>query len=235
MRKKTIIPPIFILLIFSFLLFACNKDDNEDDNTDPNTGTILDIDGNSYSIIKIGEQWWMAENLKTKKFRNDEDIPQLGGSGNWTTAASAAFCNYDNDTEKASTFGRLYNYYAVSDGRKICPDGWHIPTNDNWETLVEYLGGNDVAGGKMKQEGTDTWNSPNNEATNESGFSALPGGVRNATTGNFAGLGSTGSWWTATQSGGENAWVWGLSTMNGSIPNYDLDKNTGLSVRCIKN
>ncbi|MEZ5197458.1 MAG: fibrobacter succinogenes major paralogous domain-containing protein [Bacteroidales bacterium] len=234
MKTKTFISQLMILLILTFLIFACNKDDDENEQTDPNTGTLLDIDGNSYTIVKIGEQWWMGENLKTTTFRNDENIPEIGGSGDWTSTQTAAYCNSGNDPDKAAIYGRLYNYYAATDGRKICPDGWHVPTNEEWETLMIFLGGNEVAGGKLKQSGTEYWNSPNAEATNESGFSALPGGVRNANTGNFEGIGSNGSWWSTTQQSGENALIWGVTFVNGSISNYGIDKNTGLSVRCIK-
>lgn len=234
MKTKAWITQLFTLFIILVIISACTKDENDDESSDPNTGTITDVDGNRYNIIKIGDQWWMSENLNTTKFRTGEDIPNVAGAGEWTATAEAAYCNSGNDLDKAAIYGRLYNYYSVTDGRKICPDGWHIPNDDNWETLVTFLGGNVVAGGKLKHAGTDYWNSPNTDATNESGFSALPGGVRNANTSDFAGVGSTGSWWSATQFNTEKAIVWGVTSMNGAIPDYNLDKNTGLSVRCVK-
>jgi uncharacterized protein (TIGR02145 family) len=234
MKAKALIYELLILFMLTVSFTACKKDEINEEPSDPNAGTVQDVDGNSYNTVKIGDQWWMAENLNTSKFRNGENIPNVAESGEWSITENAAYCNSNNDPDIAADYGRLYNWHAVADGRKICPEGWHESNNDNWATLVEFLGGSDVAGGKLKQAGTDFWNSPNTDASNESGFTALPGGVRNANTGNFAGIGSTGNWWSASQQNLDNGYVWGLTSMNGAIVNYPLDKNAGLSVRCVK-
>jgi uncharacterized protein (TIGR02145 family) len=232
--KKT--GPIYCLFIFiglTFTLTTCN-DKNDEEPADPNKGTVQDVQGNSYPTIKIGEQWWMAENLNTTKFRTGEDIPNITGTGEWISSENAAYCNSNNDTAIAEVYGRLYNWYAAADNRKICPNGWHVPNDNDWAALTQFLGGEEVAGGKLKQSGTELWSSPNAEATNESGFNAIPGGVRNSTTGNFNGIGINASWWSVTQHNTDNAFTWGLTSVNGIMSNYFLDKNTGLSIRCVK-
>ena len=232
MKKQ--IYTLFILFALVVTFTTCEKDENNEEPTDPNKGTVKDVEGNTYATVKIGDQWWMAKNLNTTKFRGGDDIPNVAGSGEWANLGDAAYFNSNNDPEIAADYGRLYNWHAVVDGRKICPEGWHAPNDDIWTTLVEFLGGYEVAGGKLKQAGTDFWNNPNTDATNESGFTALPGGVRNANTGDFAGIGSTGSWWSASAQNADNAYAWGLTYTNGAIANYNLDKNSGLSVRCMK-
>lgn len=234
MKTKTQIYLLFIPFVLVFTFISCDKEENQEEPSDPNAGILQDVDGNTYKSIKIGDQWWMAENLNTTKFRNGENIPNVTGTNEWAIDMNAAYCNSNNNPEIASVYGRLYNWHAAADGRKICPDGWHIPNNNNWAELVEFLGGNEIAGGKLKQTGTELWNSPNADASNTSGFTALPGGVRNANTGFFAGTGSTGSWWSNSEQNSEKAGVWGLTSVNGAIADYSLDKNTGLSVRCVK-
>jgi len=225
---------LFTLAVFTVTFTTCDTTENEEEPTDPNKGTVKDTDGNTYPTIKIGDQWWMAENLKTTKFRGGNDIPNVGGAGEWANLQDAAYCDSGNDPDLATDYGRLYNWYAIVDGRKICPEGWHTPNNDNWTTLIDFLGGNTVAGGKLKQTGTEFWNNPNTAATNESGFSALPGGVRSGNTGDFAGVGSTGSWWSSSAQNADCAYAWGLTSSNGAIANYNLNKKSGLSVRCVK-
>ena len=224
----------FILIGLAFTLTTCNKDKNNEEPADPNKGTVQDVQGHSYPTVKIGDQWWMAENLKATKFRSGEDIPNVAGAGEWASSGDAAYCNSNNDTAIAEVYGRLYNWHAATDGRKICPTGWHVPNDNDWAALTQFLGGEEVAGGKLKQTGTELWNSPNADATNESGFNAIPGGVRNSNTGNFAGMGTNASWWSVTQQNTDNAFTWGITSVNGFMANYFLDKNTGLSIRCVK-
>jgi uncharacterized protein (TIGR02145 family) len=144
--------------------------------TDVETNTVTDIDGNIYHTVTIGTQVWMVENLKTTKYRNGDPIPNVTGNA-WAALTTGAYCWYNNDaaTYKA-TYGALYNWYAVADSRNIAPTGWHVPTDAEWTTLTTFLGGESVAGGKLKETGTNHWTSPNTGATNETGFTALPGG-----------------------------------------------------------
>ena len=153
----------------------------------PETGTVTDIDGNTYQTVKIGDQWWMAENLKVTCYRNGDAIPNITDGTTWASLSTGAYCEYNNDINNVATYGRLYNWYAVTDSRNIAPAGWHVPSDAEWKQLEMYLGmsqseadatgwrGTDE-GGKLKEVGTMHWNSPNTGATNESGFTALPGG-----------------------------------------------------------
>lgn len=139
---------------------------------------VIDIDGNIYQAVKIGKQLWLAENLKVIHYRNGDPIQHIIDDIQWHNGGFGAYCNYGNDQTNATIYGCLYNWYAVNDKRNICPSGWHIPTEAEWTVLVNYLGGDSIAGGKMKEAGTIHWESPNTGAINISGFSALPGGGR---------------------------------------------------------
>jgi uncharacterized protein (TIGR02145 family) len=196
-------------------------------------GTTTDQAGNTYKTITIGTQTWMAENLRTNKYRNLEAIDS--SSFNDWTRTKGAFCVYsivvsDND----AIYGKLYNWYAVNDSRNIAPTGWHVATDTDWTILITYLGGSSVAGGKMKETGTIHWNNPNVDATNESGFTALPGGSRNYG-GDFFAIRSYGCWWSATNYGTDNAWYCYMSNNCGCIPRENDHKECGFSVRCVKN
>ena len=166
------------------------------------TNTVTDIDGNVYQTVKIGDQWWMAENLKVTHYRDGTEIPEITDDGTWAGLSSGAYCNYDNDDNNADTYGSLYNWYAVTDSRNIAPEGWHVPSDAEWTTLTTYLGGESVAGGKMKETGTTHWTSPNTGATNESGFAALPGGYRSDGDGGpgyFGGEGNYAYFWSSPE------------------------------------
>jgi uncharacterized protein (TIGR02145 family) len=176
------------------------------------TGTVTDIDGNVYQTVKIGGQWWMAENLKVTHYRNGEAIPNITSNSEWAGLSSGAYCAYDNNNSNIATYGLLYNWYTVVDSRNIAPAGWHVPTDEEWKQLEIYLGmsqsdadkpglrGSDE-GGKLKETGTAHWHSPNIGATNSSGFSALPGGCRDFNfTGAYEGMGELGNWWSSTAS-----------------------------------
>ena len=140
-------------------------------------GTVVDIDGNVYNTVTIGTQVWMVENLKTTKYRNGDAIPNVTGNASWVALSTGAYCWYNNDaaTYKA-TYGALYNWYAVGDSRNIAPSGWHVATDSEWTTLSTFLGGESIAGDKLKEIGTSHWLSPNTGATNSNGFTAFPGG-----------------------------------------------------------
>lgn len=199
--------------------------------------TIKDIDGNVYRTVKIGTQVWMAENLKTTKYSNRNLISSANPSNrDYANESTPKYqWAYDYDERNASTYGRLYTWYAVTDSRKVCPTGWHVPYDVEWENLVAYLGGEDVAGGKLKETGTTHWQSPN-EGTNESGFTALPSGDRQYI-GICTGITYYGTWWTSTENpplARGTAFAWNMRFQTRAIVRYDWEKGVGLSVRCIK-
>ncbi len=198
-------------------------------------GTVTDIDGNIYKTIQIGGQTWMAENLRTTTYNDNTAIPNVTNFSNWDTLTTPGYCWYFNDasTYKA-VYGALYNWYAANTG-KLCPTGWHVPSLDDFNALETYLGGADVAGGKMKETGTAHWQTPNGDATNESGFTGLPGEFRDITV-NFAAYpGVYGEWWSTTFQDQVNATSLTLFYNDGSFNLSGAPEDQGLSVRCIKN
>ncbi len=195
--------------------------------------TVTDYDGNVYTTVTIGTQVWMKENLKVTHYKNGTAIPNVSVVNDWVNLTTGGYCDYNN---AATAYGKLYNWFAVSNTAKLCPTGWHIPSNTEWSTFTSFLGDTSVAGGKMKETGTTHWNSPNTSATNSSSFTGLPGGYRDYF-GVFNSMGNSGRWWSATEVGGlfvSKAWSRELtynSAIAGSIREYE---NDGLSVRCIK-
>ena len=196
-------------------------------------GTITDVDGNTYQTVKIGDQWWMAENLKVTHYRNGDPIQNVTVDTEWVNLTTGAYCNYDNDADNSTTYGSLYNWYAVDDSRNISPEGWHVPSDAEWQTLVDYLGGDVVASGKMKETGTTHWTSPNTGATNESGFSALPGGCRHGD-GTYGTVGNYVAFWSSTKYGSYGAWTRSLSYNNFGVYRSNYSRQSGLSVRCVR-
>ena len=195
--------------------------------------TITDIDGNVYKTVKIGTQVWMAENLKVTHYRNGDPILNITDNTQWDSLTTGAYCNYNNDPNNAITYGRLYNWYAVTDSRNLAPIGWRVPTDAEWQTLINYLGGDDVAGGKIKEAGTTHWSSPNTGATNESGFTALPGGYRYYY-GYFLNLGDLANFWSSTESNSDDAWYRVLYFNNANVYRCNDSKRSGLSVRLVR-
>jgi len=221
-----------LLLLFGLLVIvACEKESTNPE--DEGKGSATDIEGNVFKTMKIGNQVWMAENLKVTHYRNGDPIPQITDDSQWYDLTSGAYCDYENDTSKVEVYGRLYNWPAVNDSRKIAPLGWHTPSDGEWQTLIDYLEGDQVAGGKMKETGTECWTEPNTGATNESGFSALPGGFRDAY-GNFNSMGGSAWFWTATASSDNAAWYWMLSYSQANAVHDPYTKRCAYSVRCIK-
>jgi len=196
-------------------------------------GTVTDIDGNVYKTVIIGSQWWMAENLKVTQYRNGDDIPIKIYT--WWGAAEGAYCEYNNIPANVSTYGRLYNWFAVDDPRGLAPVGWHVPSDAEWQTLVNYLGGDDLAGEKMKEAGIAHWEEPN-YANNASGFSALPGGGRYPGTeaGTYDGMYWLADFWSSSDYLSANAWLRSLWNSSESIGRTSTLKTYGLSVRCVK-
>ena len=193
---------------------------------------VTDIDGNVYHTVTIGKQVWMVENLKTTKYNNGDPLPIATDDKEWETQTTGAYCKYDNP-DYENSYGNLYNWFAVNDSRKIAPKGWHIPTDAEWETLINFLDGEGAAGGKLKESGTKHWKSPNTAATNESGFTALPGGTRDVD-GPFNHLGYMGYYWSATESSNEYAWYRCLDCDGSFVLRLEYFKKYGFSLRCIK-
>lgn len=204
---------------------------------------IKDIEGNVYTQVKIGKQVWMVENLKTTKFNDGSSIANLTSEDQWGDTSVPGYCWYDNDIDNKNTYGALYNWYAVESGI-LCPKGWHVPSDAEWKQLEMYLGitsaqadatswRGTAEGGKLKEEGTTHWDSPNTGATNSSGFTALPGGYRDII-GIFNDIGITGDWWSSTVYDTTNAWTRTLYYLSSFVGRYDPYKGHGFSVRCLR-
>ncbi|MEI6089295.1 MAG: FISUMP domain-containing protein [bacterium] len=188
----------------------------------------------NYESVVIGAQEWMKKNLDVSTYRNGDPIPQVTDPTAWANLTTGAWCYYNNDPNNATTYGKLYNWYAVIDPRGLAPMGWHIPTNSEFNNLSNFLGGDNAAGGKMKESGNSHWKSPNTGATNTSGFTGLPGGYR-IYDGKFDLIGYFGSWWSATELNATNGNARSLNyNQNGVASSGGANKKDGNSVRCIK-
>ena len=197
---------------------------------------LTDIDGNTYTKVSIGTQVWMKENLKVSKYRNGDPIVTGLTNTGWGATASGAYAVYNNDADNNLIYGKLYNWYAVVDSRGLCPSGWHVPADWEWDVLESNLGGASSAGGKLKAV-SSLWSSPNTGATNSSGFTAFPGGYRNAADGTFGDIGNSGNWLSTTVAGtGSNPIVWSRTLLNGwsDSRRNGIGKGDGFSVRCLK-
>lgn len=208
-------------------------------------GTMTGNDGRVYQTVKIGNQWWMAENLKETMFRGGSVIPNVIDNATWSGLSTGARCAYNNNETTAETYGYLYNWYALigTDDDEIAPTGWHVPTDSEWKQLEMHLGmtpgqadanswrGTDE-GGKMKVEGTTHWISPNYGATNESGLSVLPGGIR-SDVGHFE-MGASGYYWTCSGYSSSHAYARLLRYDYQKVDRSWRNKRRGLSVRLVK-
>jgi uncharacterized protein (TIGR02145 family) len=248
MMKKII--KISVLVLFVILvIIGCKKENSYNPtngkttavfNTDLTYGTMTDQDGNEYKTIVIGTQTWMAENLRTTKYRDGTAIPNVTDNTAWTNLTAGAYCNYNNTTsaDTIATYGRLYNWYAATDSRNIAPTGWHIPTEAEWRTLIYYLGGFSVAGGKMKETGTIHWITPNTGATNESGFTALPTGFRDylgsTPIGKFLSLGYDTTYWSSTPIDPNSYLLPWLLYSDVTFDQSSFYNTDGLAVRLVK-
>jgi uncharacterized protein (TIGR02145 family) len=196
--------------------------------------TLFDKDGNVYNTVTIGTQTWMTQKLKTTKYNNGTDIPLVTDSTVWNSLTTPSYSWYDNDfTNKDTYLGALYNWYAASSG-KLCPTGWHVPTDAEWTTLIDYLGGSKVAGGKLKGTGTIYWMGSNKGSTNDYGFTALPGGDRGGKRGSFCSIGYYGCWWSSTEKSSTNAWYRMMHFASNHVSRKNFPKNFGYSIRCLK-
>ena len=234
MKKNT-----FLILVFLIPFISISQ------LYTPGSG-VTDIDGNTYQTIVINGQEWMAENLRTSTYSNGDPIPNLTDSMQWMNISTGVWCHFNNDSQYEDPYGKLYNWHTVSDPRNVCPLGWYVPSDAEWSTLINFLdlnadGGNNnnTAGGKMKSIGMEYWGSPNQDATNESGFSGLPGG-RLGSSGTFCCIESSfggvfGIWWSSTEDDSNQAWCFNLAYNNGKATRDGNNKTDGQSIRCIKN
>jgi len=211
------------------------------------TSTVT-YDGVTYNTVQIGNQCWFKENLRTTKYNDGTSITNVTDNATWTSTTSGAYCCYSNNTSNCTTYGALYNWYAVNTG-KLCPSGWHVPSDAEWTTLTNYLSANSTywCGSNSSNiakslASTTSWNSStttcavgnNLSANNSTGFSALPGGYRSGSDGSFNHLGDIGCWWSSTENDGSDAWDRYLSYNNANVGRYNYIKRNGFSVRCLR-
>jgi len=244
MHHTTTLGTIFL---FMLVLSACKKETLGPQplpGAPPSTLTVTDVDGHVYRTVVIGEQVWMAEDLRTSRYRDGSPVAHVTSDAAWPNTSSGAWCFYENNSDLGATYGKLYNWYAASDAR-ICPQGWHVPTDADWQRMEAALGvpANELAlpgwrgveqniGGHMKA--AVLWEDPNTSASNESGFHGLPGGARNFHgNGNFSSLGRLGHWWSASDAGTGNAWAHTLHNNNAGIARFSLFERNGSCVRCV--
>ena len=198
-----------------------------------NPGAGVTFNGYTYTSVVLGNgQEWMAENLRTATYANGDPIPNITDNAQWSGLTTDAWCNYENSASNGALYGKLYNWFTVSDPRNVCPAGWHVPTDAEWTTLTDFLGGESVAGGKMKT--TTGWEAPNYGATNESGFSGLPGGNRDFSIGTFNTFGYFGYWWSSSEYDTSFPWARDLIYGNGIATRFYNNKRLGFSVRCLR-
>ena len=238
----------FIITLFITINFALAQDtlyiykagavlykqvvSNIDSITFNKNTSVTDIDGNIYHTVTIGTQTWMVENLKTTRYNDGISIPLITENSSWAMLSTPGYCWQNNDLANKKLYGALYNWYAVDKGN-LSPLGWHVPTDNEWSTLISYLGGDAIAGGKLKESGLDHWISPNTGATNETGFTALPGNSRGSN-GSYNQIGPYGYWWSSTSENQSNALLRGMYYPKSTIDRSTLSKEFGFSVRCVK-
>ncbi|HMO31932.1 MAG TPA: fibrobacter succinogenes major paralogous domain-containing protein [Lacibacter sp.] len=195
--------------------------------------TVTDIEGRTYKTAKLGTQTWMAENLSVTRFRNGDNIPQATTKEAWLRAdleGEPAWCYYNNDSSNAAAYGLLYNWYAVTDPRGLAPAKWHVPNQEEWSRLINYLGGKGEAGAKLKD--SSGWNNGGN-GSNASGFAALPGGSRTESA-QFIGMARYGYWWSAQEQSSRNGWGIDMGFGYRHVNLVPFAKGSGFAVRCVR-
>jgi len=248
MKNRPCFYSTFSIVFFLLFITSCEKSNDSPINQtngrtsaifNPNLtyGTMTDQDGNEYKTIHVNGQTWMAENLRTTKYRNGDNIPKIVNNSDWASLTTGAYCNYNNtdNIDTIATYGRLYNWYTTSNSRNLAPEGWHVATNTDWELLALLLGGEDVAAFKFKENGESHWYGFGEYATNESGMTILPSGLRGPSDGNFCCMGARGSYWSSTQ--GDDGYAWNIPFVNS--PSGDCVRvlnhmKYGYAIRCVK-
>jgi|ERR1035437_108367 uncharacterized protein (TIGR02145 family) len=224
------------LVLIIFLTYSCKKANNDK----ANASDIKDGNGNVYTSIIVGTQTWLEKDLKATKFNDGSDIQLVTDGEAWASLSTPGYCWYNNDVDTyKDIYGVIYNGYsvnpAINGGKNVCPTGWHVPKDTEWTTLAAYLGGESVAGGKLKETGTIHWLSPNTGATNEIGFTALPGGFRHSD-GTFKNIRNNSYLWSTTECAINNAWFKYMTYNSSSVSGYcDGYVRHGFYVRCLKN
>jgi uncharacterized protein (TIGR02145 family) len=217
------------ILIFGMLMILTSSCKKDEAPSEP----VTDAEGNIYKTVKIGEQIWMDENLKTTKYNDGKEIPEITDGTMWAGLKAGAYCWYQNDqSSNKETYGAIYNGYAVSTGN-LCPAGWHVPELTDWQMLREFSGDTIYGGGKLKEAGTIHWLTPNKGADNSSGFTALPAGIRYFE-GTFVSVSQFTGIWSATAIGTKDQWLISLYYGDAVFNIIHRTKNHGFSVRCIK-
>jgi uncharacterized protein (TIGR02145 family) len=231
--------PVFGIVALCFS--SCTEDDDL-----PLSNEVVDVDGNVYQTVVIGSQEWMTENLRTSHFANNDPIPHVPAIQDWVALGSSGFCwLYNNGSFNEIPHGKLYNWFAVNDSRNVCPTGWHVPTAADWDLLSYHLGGANVAGGPLKatgtlQDGTGHWNTPNEDATNQTGFNGIASGTRGfysefvTLEESYFGKGAIAMYWASSSVNAENASYRSLSYGNGRVFTEQALKTWGMSIRCVK-
>lgn len=245
---------------YTYRVFAFNEDGNSPTYSNEFTITtspliagpnMNDIDGTIYQSVTICNNTWTKTNLNVSKYADGTIIPQVQDSNSWKNLTTGAWCYYNNSTTDGETYGKLYNWYAVAGiydsasaanpslRKKLAPTGWHIPSDPEWTLLTDCLGGESVAGGKMKtpgnsQDNTGLWNTPNTGANNESGFTSLPGGFRSAIDGSYNLRSGVSRWWSSTDVNGTLAWNLGVGYSSSNTSRISQNKCYGYYIRCIK-
>jgi len=214
------------VLLFTFLISAFSCQDS-----DKTPSKITDFDGNIYSVIKTGDQFWMGENLRTTHLNDGMAIPLVTDPESWMDLSSAGYCWYDNDGSNKEIYGALYNAYAIDSG-KLCPAGWHVPSKEEWQQLITFLGDTMVVGSMLKEAGTDHWSQPNKGADNSSGFGATGAGIRYFE-GTFSSMLDYSAIWSVTETNSGDQWFMGLYYGNTTVTLDHRRKTYGFSVRCI--
>lgn len=238
-----------LILLFTLVILFPSCKEEEPPVPAQETGTVTDNEGHVYKTVKIGDQWWMAENLRATKYRNGASIQLITEDTSWSNSTAGAYCIFDNNNNNAGITGLLYNWYVVNDANSIAPEGWHIPTDAEWKALEKYLGMNDIdleksnwrgshEGEKLKSTNQQNWAPYENILnTDESGFSALAGNCRmfNGSWGSPLDLQSMGFWWSASDNSGNNqAWYRYLDYKKDNVFRFYGPKTYGFSIRCVK-
>lgn len=234
---------IVLLMVFTAMLSCKNKETNTKSEEKFTSNTVIpvyksssvkDIDGNVYRTLEMCDgREWMIENLNVSRYRNGDTIPQVQDQEEWGKLKTGAWCYYENENRVGLVHGKLYNWYAVNDPRGLAPEGWHVPKSEEWTPLVDCLGGDNVAAGKMKEIGSTNWAEPNVGAVNTSGFNAVASGARNSL-GEFKAITNLVFYWSEEESNEHNAWYRHLSYSNSFVVKFYNDKRSGFSVRCVK-